>query len=72
MTGVADTRLILKLEFPPSIAIAEQVEEFMEKEIAQQLITPSIVLAEFIKYADQRIGEDSASTRLRLLKEKKD
>lgn len=70
MTGVADTRLLLTLEFPPTEALAEKIEKFVEKEIAKQLIAPSIVLTEFIKYAGPRIGEDAAKTRLRLLTEK--
>jgi predicted nucleic acid-binding protein len=70
LTGVADTRLLLTLEFPPTEALSTRVEHFVEKEIAQQLFAPSIVLTEFIKYAGARIGEDAAVTRLRLLKEK--
>ena len=70
MTSVADTRLLLTLEFPPTEALGAKVERFVEKEIARQLLAPSIVLTEFIKYAGARIGEDAARTRLRVLKEK--
>ena len=70
MTSVADTRLLLTLEFPPTEALGAKVESFVEKEIARQLFSPSIVLTEFIKYAGARIGEDAARTRLRVLKEK--
>ena len=70
MTSVADTRLLLTLEFPPTEALGAKVERFVEKEIARQLFAPSIVLTEFIKYAGARIGEDAARTRLRVLKEK--
>ena len=70
MTGVADTRLLLTLEFPPTEVLGGKVERFVEKEIARQLFVPSIVLTEFIKYAGPRIGEDAALTRLRVLKEK--
>jgi predicted nucleic acid-binding protein len=70
LTSVADTRLLLTLEFPPTEAYGETVERFFEKEIAGQLFVPSIVLTEFIKYAGARIGEDAARTRLRVLKEK--
>ena len=70
MTSVADTRLLLTLEFPPTEALGAKVESFVEKEIARQLFAPSIVLTEFIKYAGARIGEDAARTRLRVLKEK--
>ncbi|MGA2386414.1 MAG: PIN domain-containing protein [Candidatus Bathyarchaeia archaeon] len=70
MTSVADTRLLLTLEFPPNDTLAAKVENFVEKEVARQLLAPSIVMTEFIKYAGARIGEDAARTRLRLLKEK--
>jgi predicted nucleic acid-binding protein len=70
LTSVADTRLLLTLEFPPNDTLAAKVENFVEKEVARQLLAPSIVMTEFIKYAGARIGEDAARTRLRLLKEK--
>ena len=70
MTGIADTRLLLTLEFPPKDTIAAKVEDFVEKEIARQLLAPSIVMIEFIKYAGAIIGEDAAQNRLRQLKEK--
>ena len=63
MTGVADTRLLLTLEFPPTEALGAAVERFFEKEIARQLFVPSIVLTEFIRYVGARIGEDAARTR---------
>lgn len=70
MTSVADTRLLLTLEFPPNEDLAAKTEDFVEKETARQLLAPSIVITEFIKYAGVRIGEDAARTRIRLLKEK--
>lgn len=70
MTGVTDTRLLLTLEFPPTQAVASRIENFTEKEIAKQLFAPSIVLAEFMKYAGPKVGEVAAQNRLRLLKEK--
>jgi predicted nucleic acid-binding protein len=70
LTSVADTRLLLTLEFPPTEALSAKIERFVEKEITRQLFAPSIVLTEFIKYAGARIGEDAARTRLRVLKEK--
>jgi predicted nucleic acid-binding protein len=70
LTSIADTRLLLTLEFPPSKEIAAKAEDFIEKETTRQLLVPSIVITEFIKYAGARIGEDAAMTRIRLLKEK--
>ena len=70
MTSIADTRLLLTLEFPPNEVLAAKIEDFFEKETTRQLLLPSIVITEFIKYAGAKIGEDAARTRIRLLKEK--
>jgi predicted nucleic acid-binding protein len=70
LTGVADTRLLLTLEFPPTVEAKKQVEELSRKEIAKHLLAPSIVLTEFIQVAGPRIGKDGAKTRLRLLAER--
>lgn len=67
MTAVADTRLLLALEFPPSAETRRRVESLVQKEIAKRLLAPSIVLTEFIKIAGPRLGKDGAMTRLRLL-----
>ena len=67
MTGVADTRLLLTLEFPPTADAKARVEELCQREIAGRLLAPSIVLTEFIKIAGPRIGKDGAKTRLRML-----
>jgi len=70
LTSIADTRLLLTLEFPPTEILGAKIGGFIEKEIARQLFAPSIVLTEFIKYAGTRIGEDAAITRINVLKEK--
>jgi predicted nucleic acid-binding protein len=70
LTSVADTRLLLTLEFPPTEDVGLKVERFVEKEIGRHLLAPSIVLTEFIKYGGSRIGDDAARTRLRVLKGK--
>lgn len=70
MTGVADTRLLLTLEFPPSEETKKKVEELTSKEIAGHLLAPSIILSEFLKIAGPRMGEDAAKVRLRLLKDR--
>lgn len=70
MTGVADTRLLLALEFPPSQEVKPKIRDFVEKEIGRRLLAPSIILAEFIEIAGARIGEDAARTRIRLFKER--
>ena len=70
MTGVADTRLLLTLEFPPTVEEKKDVENLVQREIAGRLLAPSIILTEFIKIAGPRIGKDGAKTRLRLLVER--
>ena len=70
MTSVADTRLLLTLEFPPNAAVKKRIEELAQKEIARHLLAPSIILTEFIKIAGARLGEDGARTRLGLLRDR--
>ena len=70
MTGIADTRLLLTLEFPPSEETRRKVVGLAEKELAEHLLAPSIILTEFVKIAGARLGEDAATTRLRLLRER--
>jgi hypothetical protein len=70
LTGVADTRLLLTLQFPPSADTKKQVEDLVQKEITKRLLAPSIILTEFIKIAGPRIGKDGAKTRLRLLEDR--
>ncbi len=70
MTAIADTRLLLTLEFPPSKETKRQVEASMTHELSHRLLAPTIVLTEFMKIAGVRIGEATARLRLRLLKER--
>jgi len=70
LTGVADTRLLLTLEFPPTVETKSKTEDLTQKEISKRLLAPSIVLTEFIKIAGSRMGGDAARTRLRLLKDR--
>ena len=69
MTGVADTRLLLTLEFPPSEETKKKIEELTRKEIARHLLAPSIILTEFLKIVGPRMGEEAAKVRIRLLKD---
>ena len=70
LTSVADTRLLLALEFPISQEIRPKIRDFFEKEIGRHLLAPSIILTEFVEIAGARIGEDAARTRIRLLRER--
>ncbi len=70
MTAVADTRLLLTLEFPPNKETKRRVEAAIMKELAHRLLAPSVVLTEFMKIAGTRVGESTARLRLNLLKER--
>ena len=70
MTGIADTRLLFTLEFPPDAETKQKTKTFIEKELKGRLLTSSIVIAEFIEIAGARIGEEAARNRLRLLKDR--
>ncbi len=69
MSGVADTRLLLALEFPPDEVSRARVKTLLQRELARRLLAPSVVLAEFIKHAGSRIGRDSAEVTIARLKE---
>lgn len=70
LTAVADTRLLLTLEFPPTEDVKRRAVDLATNEIGKHLLAPSIVLTEFIKIAGARIGEDAAKTKLRLLSDR--
>ena len=70
MTSVADTRLIVDLEFPSTQQMATKTREFLVKELNQQLMAPTIVLTEFIKLAGAIIGQEAAKNRISQLKER--
>ena len=70
MTGVADTRLLIVFEFPPTEEAKRSTADLFQREVARHLLAPSIVLTEFIKIAGPEIGEEGVRTRLRVLKER--
>lgn len=70
MTSIADTRLLLTLEFLPNQETGRRVKDLFERELRGRLFAPSVVLSEFIQVAGQRLGEEGAKNRLRLLKDK--
>ena len=70
MTAVADTRLLLTLQFPPTKELKARIEETITRELAGRLVAPSVVSTEFLKIAGARIGESTAELRLNLLKER--
>lgn len=70
MTSVADTRLLIELEFPSCKENGSKIRAFFEKEIEKRLLIPSIVIAEFIEIAGAEIGAEAAKTRIRIIKEK--
>ncbi len=70
MTVIADTRLLLTLEFPPDKETKRQVEGTIARELGQRLLAPTIVFTEFLKIVGPRIGEGAARLRLNLLKDR--
>lgn len=70
MTGVADTRLLLTLEFPPNEDVKGKIEKLVDRELSKRLLTPSVVLSEFIKIGGRRIGEEATLVRINLLKQR--
>jgi predicted nucleic acid-binding protein len=70
LTAIADTRVLLTLEFPPDEETKRQVEAAVTRELTRRLLAPTIVLTEFMKIAGVRIGEATARLRLRFLKER--
>lgn len=70
LTAIADTRLLLTLQFPPNGETKRSIEATMIRELGHRLLAPTIVLTEFLEIAGARIGEATARFRLRLLKER--
>jgi len=70
LTAIADTRLLLTLEFPPDKDTKRQIEAAVTHELTHRLLAPTIVLTEFLKIAGVRIGEATTRLRLKLLKER--
>ena len=63
MTAVADTRLLLTLQFPPTKELKARIEETIARELAGRLVAPSVVSTEFLKIAGARMGESAAELR---------
>ncbi len=70
LTSVADTRLLISLEFPSDSKMGNKTRDLFVKEARNGLIAPAIILTEFIRIAGARIGEEAAKNRLRLLEER--
>lgn len=70
MASVADTRLLLTLQFPPDEVVGSKVQVFVQKELARGIILPTIVLSEFVKIAGSKIGLQAAVRIINTLKER--
>jgi predicted nucleic acid-binding protein len=68
--SVADTRLLLTLQFPPDQQISDRIRVFVQKEVVHGVILPSIVISEFVKVAGSRIGVQAAIRTIGILKER--
>jgi predicted nucleic acid-binding protein len=69
MTSVADTRLLLTLQFPPDSKVKNTIQAFIQKEISRGIVLPSIVLSEFFKIAGSRIGIQAVARTINILKD---
>jgi len=70
LTSIADTRLLISLEFPANTEMGTKIRDLFVKEAIGRLLAPTIILAEFIRIAGTKIGEEAAKNRLRLLEER--
>ncbi len=70
MTSVADTRLLFAIEFPLNPEAKQKMKYFLERELRERLLAPTVILAEFIEITGARIGQETAKNRIRLLKER--
>jgi predicted nucleic acid-binding protein len=70
MTSAVDTRLLLTLEFPPDNITRDKARSFVQKELVNGMIFPSIVLSEFLKIAGSKIGIQGAIRTINVLKER--
>ena len=70
LTSIADTRLLISLEFPANTEMGTKIRDLFVKEARGRLLAPTIILAEFIRIAGTKIGEEAAKNRLQLLEER--
>ncbi len=70
LTSIADTRLLISLEFPANPEMGTKIRDLFVREAKGRLLAPTIILAEFIRIAGRKMGEESAKSRLRLLEER--
>jgi predicted nucleic acid-binding protein len=70
MTSVADTRLLLALQFPPDKEAGERAKDFIQRELGRSMILPSIVLSEFVKITGAKIGIQAAINTINGLKDR--
>ncbi len=70
MTSVADTRLLLTLQFPPDDVVKDNIQIFIQKEIGHGILLPSMVLSEFLKVTGSKIGIQAATRTINIVKER--
>jgi predicted nucleic acid-binding protein len=58
------------MEVPPNLEVGRKTRDFFEKELRRRLLVSPVVLTEFIEIVGARIGEETAKTRISLLKER--
>lgn len=64
MTSVADTRLLLTFQFPPSSEVRNRASKLLQEELARGMLLPSIVITEYLKIAGVKVGMEAALTHI--------
>ena len=69
MTDVADTRFLLVYTFPADEEERNRIRELMHRSLREHLVIPSVVVTEYFRTAGRKVGKQSVSTQISLLKE---
>ena len=64
MRSVADTRLLLVFQFPPSLEVRNVLSRLLQEELARGMLLPSIVITEYVKIAGAKVGLEAALTHI--------
>lgn len=67
-TVVADTRFLIALAIPPEREQKEKVTRLLREALREGLVIPAIVLAEFMRIVVPRLGLESCTTQINVLK----
>jgi predicted nucleic acid-binding protein len=69
MTDVADTRFLIVHTFPADAGERDRISDLMHQSLREGLVIPSVVITEYFRTAGKKIGKQSVSTQISILKE---